>query len=196
MPCSTRLAWVSPIDWSTQLAELLRKWQWPDGGWNCDRRPEADSSSFMETLTPLRGLAVYANDSGDRAAQQAAERASEVFLQRKLFRRISDGKVIAPDFLRLHYPLYWHYDVLAGLKAIAEVGRIHDPRYSAALSWLEERELPQGGWPAEARYYRVSREFRSSSEYVDWGGASRIRPNEWVTTDALFVLQAANRLAE
>jgi hypothetical protein len=179
---------------STQLAELLMKWQWPDGGWNCDRRPEADSSSFMETLTPLRGLAAYAKDSGDPAAQRSAERASEVFLQRQLFRRISDGKVMAPDFLRLHYPLYWHYDVLAGLKAIAEVGRIHDPRCVAALSWLEERELPQGGWPAEARYYRVSREFRSSSEYVDWGGVNRKRPNEWVTTDALFVLNAAHRL--
>ena len=36
-----------------QVAERLLHWQWPDGGWNCDRRPDTDMSSFMETLTPI-----------------------------------------------------------------------------------------------------------------------------------------------
>ena len=29
-----------------ELAERLMQWQWDDGGWNCDRRPEACHSSF------------------------------------------------------------------------------------------------------------------------------------------------------
>jgi hypothetical protein len=41
------------------LAERLLHWQWPDCGWNCDRRPAAQTSSFEETLLALRGLAVY-----------------------------------------------------------------------------------------------------------------------------------------
>ena len=38
-----------------KLAERLLHWQWPDGGWNCDRNPSADTSSFMETLTADEG---------------------------------------------------------------------------------------------------------------------------------------------
>src|SRR5437867_3841266 len=34
------------------IAERLVAWQWPDGGWNCDVRPEADHSSFNETHGP------------------------------------------------------------------------------------------------------------------------------------------------
>ena len=189
----TTLCW--PDERCAQLVDLLLRWQWPDGGWNCDMRPEADSSSFMESLTPMRALAAYAKESRDSRAGQAAERASEIFLRRRMYLRKSDGKVMDPGFLKLHYPLYWHYDVLGGLKGIAEVGRIRDVRCSAALDWLEERELPAGGWPADARFYRVSKSFRSSSEFMGWGITGRRSRNEWVTTDALQVLKEAGRLA-
>jgi hypothetical protein len=189
---ATRLGFSD--DRSRQLVDLLQRWQWPDGGWNCDRHPEADTSSFMETLLPMRGLAAYATVTGSPAARRAAERASEVFLQRELFRRRSNRAIIAKDFVKLHYPLYWHYDVLGGLKGMVEVGRISDRRCEAALNWLEARELPKGGWSADARYYRVSRSFSHRGEFVDWGGPNRRKPNDWVTTDALFVLREADRL--
>jgi hypothetical protein len=177
-----------------RLAELLARWQWDDGGWNCSRSPTAHVSSFMETLTPLRGLAAYAERTGSSAARRTAERAAEVFLVRHLFRRRKNGAVMRPEFLQLHYPLYWHYDVLGGLKAMAELGRIDDPRCREALDWLEGRELKGGGWPADARYYRVSDRYLPGAEYVDWGAPSRRRRNDWVTTDALYVLAAAGRL--
>lgn len=177
------------------LAKLLARWQWDDGGWNCARSPSAHVSSFMETLTPMRGLAAYADVSGSADARRVARRAAEVFLRRRLFRRLRDGSVMRPRFLQLHYPLYWYYDVLGGLKGMAEVGRIDDPRCEEALDWLEGRELSTGGWPADDRYYRVSREWKYGSEYVDWGTPKARRPNDWVTTDALFVLGSAGRLA-
>ena len=179
---------------SRLLADLLLRWEWPDGGWNCDMRPEADTSSFMETLWPMRGLAAYAERTRDPAARRGVERAAEVFLERELFRRRSDGLLMKADFLRLHYPLYWHYDVLGGLKGMVEAGRVNDPRCSAALDWLEQKELPGGGWAADGRYYRVSSTFGQSAEYIDWGGTSRRTTNPWVTTDALWVLEAAGRL--
>ncbi|HKY51465.1 MAG TPA: hypothetical protein VJP45_09430 [Candidatus Limnocylindria bacterium] len=179
------------------LAERLLHWQWPDGGWNCDRHPEADTSSFMETLLPMLGLSAYAEHGGDRAAAKAADRASEVFLRRRLFRRASNGKVIRADFTALHYPLYWHYDFLAGLKAMLRIGKLRDARCADALDLLEERRLPDGGWPAEKRYYTVRpRSMESNADYVDWGGTSRKRMNEWVTVDALAVLRAAGRLRD
>ena len=176
------------------LAERLLHWQWPDGGWNCDRDPAADTSSFMETLLPMLGLAAYARTDKVAAASKAVNEASEVFLRRRLFKRVSDGKIIHADFVALHYPLYWHYDFLHGLKAMAQIGRISDPRCADALDLLERKRLPDGGWPAEKRYYKVSpKAMVANADYVDWGGASAKRMNEWITVDALAVLRAAGR---
>jgi len=173
------------------LVERLLHWQWPDGGWNCDKDPGADSSSFMETLTPLRGLAAFARESGDSTVGVAVGRAASVFLERQLFKRRSTGAVIRDEFVRLHYPLYWHYDILGGLKVMAEAGFVRDPRCSAALERLAGKQLPDGGFPAEARHYRTSRKVALGVDAVDWGGTSKRVSNPWVTADALSVLAAA-----
>jgi hypothetical protein len=177
-----------------KFVERLLHWQWPDGGWNCDKDPSADTSSFMETLLPMCGLAVHADATGDRLAHLAADRAAKVFLERRLFKRRSDGRVIHPEFLQLHYPLYWHYDILGGLKAMVVVGRIRDPRCADALDQLETKRLPDGGWPAEKKYYTTATTIKLGADHVDWGGTSKQRMNPWVTVDALAVLRAAGRL--
>ena len=178
-----------------ELVNRLLKWQWPDGGWNCDKRPKADTSSFMETLIPLRALALYAGLSGDARVRSAAERAAEVFLRRQLFKRQRDGKVMDRHFTLLHYPLYWHYDILFGLKVMAEAGLIGDPRCRPALDLLESKRLPEGGFPAEESYARTSRPDVSGYSPVSWGGTSRKKMNVFVTVDALYVLRVAGRLA-
>lgn len=178
-----------------QLAERLRYWQWPDGGWNCDKDPDAHTSTFIHTLYAMRGLAVYAQHTGDDASREAVLRAAEFFLKRRLYKHASDGRLIREEFVKLHYPLYWHYDVLGALKVFAEIGLTDDPRLHDALDLLESKALPAGGWPAESRYYKkVSGEFELGSDYVDWGGTSSKNPNEWVTADALFVLNRFGRL--
>jgi hypothetical protein len=48
-----------------RLGEHLVAGQWPDGGWNCDPRPDVRRSSPHETLAALWGLHEYANDTGD-----------------------------------------------------------------------------------------------------------------------------------
>ena len=177
-----------------QLAERLIHWQWPDGGWNCDKRPSADSSSFHETLLPLRGLALHAEITKSKASSQAACRAAEVFLKRHMYKRLTNSKIINPEFLKSHYPAYWHYDILAGLKVMAEAGFIKDPRCGEALDRLESQRLPDGGWPTQARYYKVSRSLANGTDYADWGPTGAKRMNEWVTVDALSVLRAAGRV--
>jgi hypothetical protein len=171
-----------------ELAADLVKWQWPDGGWNCDKNPDAHHSSFMESLIPLRGLALHARLTGNERSRAAAERAAEIFLKRHLFRRQSDGSVISDDFVALHYPCYWHYDILFGLKVMAEAGFIGDERCREALDLLASKRLADGGFPAEKAYYRVSDKAASGRSLVSWGGASKRRMNEFVTADALYVL--------
>ena len=179
----------------TQIIESLLKWQWPDGGWNCDRIPTAANSSFHETWIPLRAMHAYAQISGDARAREAAEKACDVFLSRCLFKRKRDGAVMSRDFVTIAYPNYWHYDVLAGLRTMAEVGRLSDPRCVDALDWLESKRLPGGGFAAEKKYYRAveNHEEKSGISFVDWGGAGRTRMNEFVTVNALAVLKQAGR---
>jgi hypothetical protein len=177
------------------LVERLLHWQWPDGGWNCDKRPEAAMSSIFETATPIRGLAAHAGLRDDARARRGANRAAEVLLERRLVFRRSNGELIHPELALLHYPVYWHYDVLAGLKAIADVGLIGDPRCADALDLLESKQLANGGWPAERRYWRrAAPDIALYNEYVDWGCVAKSRPNPWVTADALYVLRCAGRL--
>ena len=97
------------------------------------------------------------------------------------------------EFIKLHYPLYWHYDFLFGLKLMGELGRIRDARCTDALDLLERRQLVDGGWPAESRYYSASKALQLHADYVDWGGTSKMRMNPWVTADALSVLRIAGR---
>lgn len=177
-----------------RLAENLIRWQWPDGGWNCDRKAEASTSSVHETLLPLRGLAWHARLAGSPASQRAVEESAEVFLKRRLFRRLRDGSIIDENFLRLRYPHYWWYDILIALKVMAEAGFIGDPRCGEALDILESKRLADGGWRAEGKHYRVVSEPASGGSLVDWGVVSRKRVmNSFVTLDALCVLRAAGR---
>jgi hypothetical protein len=164
-----------------ELAARLRQWQWPDGGWNCDKNPDARNSSFMESLIPLRGLARHAKVTGDPGSRAAAERAAEIFLKRHLFRRQADGSVIEEDFVRLHYPCYWRYDILFGLKVMAEAGFMRDKRCREALDLLETKRLPDGSFPAEKKYYRVTDKRVSGRSPVNWGGTSKRHMNEFVS---------------
>jgi hypothetical protein len=181
-------------DRTTELVERLLKWQWPDGGWNCDKHPEAHNSSFMESLIPLRALALYANKTGERRVWLVAERAADIFLKRELFRRQGKKTLMDPHFVKLHYPCYWHYDILFGLKVMAEAGLIGDPRCKPALDLLESKRLPDGGFPIEESYSRMTRPALSNYSLFNWGGTSTRHMNPFVTADALYVLRAAGRL--
>ncbi len=176
------------------LADRLRNAQWPDGGWNCDRKASGRCSSFAESLIPLRALHLHARRRSDPQSAAAAARAAEFFLRRRLYKSARDGTVIRPEFLKLHYPCYWHYDILFALAVFSETGQIQDERCREALNLVEIKRLPDGGFPAEHRYYRPTRAMvPSQRSLVDWGGVSRQRLNPWISARAVAVLHAAGR---
>jgi hypothetical protein len=184
------LGLVEPSD--ARIREVVRRlleWQWPDGGWNCDRKPLAQVASIFETVTPLRGLATYVRLTDDTEARQAVQRAAEFLLSRRLFRRRHDGNVIRAEFLKLHYPCYWHYDVLFGLRVLSEAGFAADPRCDEALAYVRSRQLPGGGWPADATFWRFTSRPGSGRSLVRWGPVGKTRENEFVTVGALSILR-------
>jgi hypothetical protein len=177
-----------------ELVDRLVRCQWPDGGWNCDRRPGARTSSFQETAIPARGLWAYGRRHGYRPALDAADRAAELMLSRRLLWRKTDGALIEPDwggpFDLIHFPIQF-YDVLFALQVMAELGRIDDPRCRDGLALLESKRLPDGGFPVEYRNATTSDRVVSRGTFADWGPLGRSRVNPLVTEMAERVLSAA-----
>jgi hypothetical protein len=174
---------------ASQLAKQLMEWQWPDGGWNCDPRASGRRSSFHETHATMWGLFEFARATGDQGARKAADRAAELFLSHRIFRRHGSGEPIHPSWLVLHYPPYWHYDILQALHLLTRMGRVRDERTSDALDLLESRRRPDGRWKADAHWWQPSGSSRAP-EAVDWG---RGKPNEMMTLNALRILRTAGR---
>ena len=174
------------------LADCLVEWQWPDGGWNCRKKDTTHHSSFYESLTPLWGLVEYRRAAGGQGYDGAIDRASELFLRHRLFRSERTGEVINPEWLNLHYPLYWHYDVLQGLLVLGRAGKLGDPRAAEALDLVEGKRLRDGRWRPGGSYWRRPGSKGSNVEVVDWGKGG---PNEMLTLNALRVLKAAGRMA-
>jgi hypothetical protein len=170
------------------LAHLLVEWQWPDGGWNCDKREQAHRSSFYESLATLWGLIEYHRATGDAFCLGAAERATDFFLRHRMFCSERTGEVIRKEWLNLHYPLYWHYDILQGLRIVGMLGKLSDPRAGEALNILEQKQLPDGLWRPVGYYWNLPGKKGMPQEVVDWG---RSGPNEMITLNALRVLKQA-----
>jgi hypothetical protein len=172
------------------LARSLVEWQWPDGGWNCDLRASGRRSSFHESLPPAWGLHEYWLATGAVWAREAAGRAAELFLSHRLFRSLADGEVIDRRWLALHYPPYWHYDLLQALLVLSRLGKAGDSRAGEALQLLVRRRRADGRWQPGGCWWRPpgSRAGSGSVEVVDWG---RSGPHELLTLNALRVLQAA-----
>jgi hypothetical protein len=66
-----------------------------------------------------------------------------------MFRSLSTGEVVDPDWLELSNPTYWHYDVLRGLDHLRRAGVSADARVDEALSLDESKRGPDGRWPLD-----------------------------------------------
>ncbi|MEQ7128030.1 hypothetical protein ABN034_26380 [Actinopolymorpha sp. B11F2] len=189
-----------------QMAEALLDWQWPDGGWNCHRNASGRRSNFHESINAAWGLHEYAQATSDTAAAAAADRTAELYLQHRLFYSLGTGipsrfrphpppagQVINTRWLKLGYPSYWHYDILAVLMLLARIGRIDDARASDALDLLERKRRPDGLWAADRQWWTPPESrFAHQHEVVDWGRAHQ--PSEMITLHVLRILRAARRL--
>jgi hypothetical protein len=174
------------------LVDRLIGWQWPDGGWNCDKRRHVATSSFQESLIPARGLWAYGRAHGHQPSVNAAQRVADLVLARRLLWRIGDGTLIAPKWggrvERIHYPIQF-YDVLFALQVMADLGRIGDPRCADALALLRSKQLPDGGFPLEDPNAPTAGRVASRHSYADWGPSGRQQSNPLVSLAALAVLQ-------
>ena len=178
-----------------RLVERLLHWQWPDGGWNCDVRPAAASSSVHETLLPMRGLTAYAQAHSDSSARDAACRAAEVLLSRRLAFGRSDGRLIDRNWARLRTTRPTGLRRPRGAQGPPVRQALPKPTRGARPPWTSCRasSCPRVAGPLMTGTTRQGTPRGYHRDHVDWGGSSTRRMNEWVTADALMVLAAAGR---
>jgi hypothetical protein len=174
------------------LATSLAGWQWPDGGWNCDKKASGRRSSFNESLPPMWGLHEYWLATGAKWAKEAAERTAELLLEHHVFRALETGEPIHKGWLVAHYPPYWHYEVPQALLILSRMDKLHDPRAADALDVLHGLKRGDGTWHKGPSWWRKPGSPGSNVEVVDWGGRG---PSEMTTLNALRILEAAGRLA-
>ncbi len=124
--------------------------QLEDGGWNCEVENGSVRASFHTTIRVLEGLLAHERATGGLPGSVEARRQGEEYLlTRKLFRRLSTGDVVDPNWLDFSFPTRWHYDVLRGLEYFRDVGGRPDPRLDEAVDLLRSKQQPDGTWLLE-----------------------------------------------
>jgi hypothetical protein len=185
--CAVRLG-MAGDERVKRLVGWLVETQWADGGWNCDRHPNATHSSFYESVLAMAALADYARATGNAAAAQASRRAAEFFLAHRVYKSHTSGQPGDPKWLKLRYPEYWHYDYLHGLVMLMRAGALPDARAQDALDVLREQQQPDGRWvTAGAQYWRGT-----MGTYGDPAGWTATSASQMLTLNALRVLKACS----
>jgi hypothetical protein len=134
------------VDVAAVVERVLAE-QLADGGWNCEAERGSVRSSFDTTINVLDGLAGFERAAGGSAQVRAARRGGEEYLlERGLFRRMSTGTVVRPEYLRFVFPYYWHYDVLRALDYFRRSGTGPDPRMAEAVTVVRSKRQPDGRW--------------------------------------------------
>ena len=140
--------------------------------------------------------------------RETVNKAAEFFLKHRIFksRRMDQsgppetfhGKVRRGihSITQLHYPAYWHYDVLQALIMLDRAGKLDDERIGDGVDLIMSKQNEDGSWSPEDFYWSLKRKgpskvATSNVEIVDWG---RKEPNKFVTLNALRVLKASRGL--
>jgi hypothetical protein len=164
---------------SDRLLDRLLHEQLEDGGWNCEA-PPSKRSSFHSTICVLEGLLEYEKAKGATTAVTGARhRGQEYLLERSMFRSLSTGGVIDPDWTQFSFPTRWHYDVLWGLDYLRRAGAVPDQSVAEAIDLVDKKRDESGRWPLENPHAGLVH-----FDMEDDAG----KPSRWNTLRALRVL--------
>jgi hypothetical protein len=163
------------------IVDRLLTEQMADGGWNCEQENGSTRGSFNSTISVLEGLLEYEKATeGSQEVTAARIRGQEYLLVRRLFRRLSTGEVVDPDWLRFSFPTGWHYDVLRGLDYLRCAGVTPDQRVADAIALVESKRDANGRWALENPHH---------DELLVGLDEGEGRPSRWNTLRALRVLR-------
>ncbi len=192
-----------------EMFDWLVRYQLPDGGWNCEPGPwgkEVHHSSFMSTVEPLWAFSALDRQHWPKGGREAVERGAEFMMMHRLYESDRTGNVIDEEWTKLHFPMFYFYDILHGLRILTALGYAEDERMKDALQLLQSKRLAEGTWPLEATFLNSTKKnLVKDSKKEKWEvtkGESVARipdiyqnlgsvgaPNPWITLNALRVLK-------
>ncbi len=120
--------------------------QQEDGGWNWNY-PErkVKHSSLMSTVEPLWAYLDFPRRKWTRRMKGSIERGAEFLLIHHVYK--SDNhhwRPTYPFFTMLHFPMYYFYDILHGLRVLTKLGYSDDERIRDAVHLLLSKTSPDG----------------------------------------------------
>ena len=164
------------------IADTLLATQHEDGGWNCWEEDLATPGSFHSTICALEGLWMWEQVAGGSERLRAARRSGEEYLlERRLFRRRSDGTIPDVRMTMTSVPWRWFYDVLRGLEYMRTARPERDPRCAEAVELIRGKRLANGLFPFE-NHHEGPMLFAMDGEHDGF-------PSRWVTLRAMRVLR-------
>ncbi len=166
--------------------------QQEDGGWNCDYpEKKVKHSSFMSTVEPLWAYSEIPRRKWTRRMKRSIERGAEFLLMHRVYK--SDNhhwRPTYPFFTQLHFPMYYFYDALHGLRVLTKLGYADDERIRDAVHLLLSKQNPDGTWNLEGDWYREGDLFYPSGKgrktLVDVEELGK--PSKWITLNCYRVL--------
>jgi hypothetical protein len=179
------------IDW-------LPRDQLEDGGWNCDYpEKKVKHSSFMSTIEPLWAYSEIPRQKWTRRMKRSIDDGAEFLLMHHVYK--SDNhhwQETYPFFTRLHFPMYYFYDILHALRVLTKLGYGDDERIRSSVQLLLSKRRPDGAWNLEGDWYREGDFFypsgkgRKAPVAIEEIGKS----SKWITLNAYRVLSQTGDL--
>jgi len=172
--------------------EWLPQHQLEDGGWNCDfPEKKVKHSSFMSTIEPFWAYSEIPRQKWTRKMKRSIDGAAEFLLMHRVYK--SDNhhwKETYPFFTSFHFPMYYFYDALHGLRVLTKLGYSDDERIKDAKHLLLSKRRPDGTWNLEGDWFREGDFFYPSGK----GRKAPVeiekigQPSKWITLNAYRVL--------
>jgi hypothetical protein len=162
------------------IVDRLLGEQLTDGGWNCEAERGSTRSSFHSTIDVLEGLSEHEQAEGASPEVTAARRKGEAYLlDRHMFRRLSTGAVVDPEWRQFSFPPRYLYDVLRGLDYLRSAHAEPDERAAEAIDLVKSKRAADGRWPLENPH--------PGAVYFDMDEGEG-KPSRWNTLRAMRVL--------
>ncbi len=170
------------IDWMPKL-------QLKDGGWNCDYpEKKVKHSSFMSTIEPLWAYSEIPRSRWTRRMKRSVEQGSEFLLMHRIYK--SDHhhwKHSLPFTTTLHFPMYYYYDALHGLRVLTKLGYGDDERVRDAVHLILSKRTPEGKWLLEGDWAREP-EAKGNKRKALVDLEELWKPSKWVTLNCYRAL--------
>lgn len=165
-----------------EIIDYLLEKQFSDGGWNCNWGRDT-KSSLHTTLSVLEAFRDYETSGYDYRlgdVKEAAPKAWEFILKKRLFRSVRTGEVIDTKMLMLSFPCRWKYDILRCMDYFASAQKSWDERIEEALQVILKKMKKNNHWPVQQKHTG-----KTHFDMEQTGGDSR-----WNTLRVLRILKA------